>query len=371
VATAKLVVDGDGKAWCDIKQYLQSFIKNDQINFNGEFWNPLNDLSFYVNYQVKVAESLGGTEYSDSVRYAFNGQLNFIDFVEYDENNYTTNDDASKFLTNSPRSLYTDFQRTNFLSYLDGANPATKVRIFTYENNNTSPSNVYEKDVDDLTAKGGIISLNETILGFTFLTWENVNENWEDLTESTWESIGSGIINPFVTKLEVYLIDADDNQVSESFYFLKKNYCSKYPKTNVYWQNPLGGFDSFTFNMVKKKKYAIERKAINSYPYTFGASSYSQHNGNILNQANADYFTNYTETVILNSDLLTDAEHAWMFDLIRSHYIYVETLINGVTYYVPASVKETNYEPKIKLVDGLLNVTIELEFGYDNIRITR
>ncbi len=49
VARIKLVVNDDGFAYCDIKQFLQSFIKNDQIHFDNVLWKALNDLSYFVN----------------------------------------------------------------------------------------------------------------------------------------------------------------------------------------------------------------------------------------------------------------------------------------------------------------------------------
>lgn len=371
VARTKLVVDASGYAYCDIKQFLQSFTQSNQLFFEtGEFWNPLTDLSYYVNYQVKCVESIGGTEYADSARYAFNGQISFIDFVEYD-NQYATLNDTSKFLTNSPRVLKTDFIRTNFLSYIENGGDADAIRIFTYESNATTPTNVYEYSIGDPASLAGIIAISKDAFGEAPVLWEDVSELWENLSPQTWDEIGGQLINPDVTRIDLYLIDADGDQITEMFTFLYDDYCSKYEKTNVYWQNSLGGFDSYTFNLVKRKRYNIERKAIQSYPYTFSNTGYSQANGSIFNAANQDYFTNYTEGVVLNSNLLTDAEHQWMFELIKSHYIYVEQDINGVTYRVPAIIKNTNYEPKLTKVDGLQNLTIELEYGYDNIRITR
>ena len=376
VARVKLVVDGSGYAYCDIKQFLQSFTKSNQLFFEtGEFFRPLTDLSYYVNYQVKCVETIGGTEYTDLARYAFNGQISFIDFVEYNQQ-YSTLGDTSKFLTNSPRVLKTDFNRTNFLSYIEnGASPslqlAKAIRIFTYESNATTPTNVYEYDIDATLCIAGIIAISRDAFGEAPVLWENVNEQWENLSPQTWDEIGGQLINPDVTRLDLYLIDADGDQITEMFTFLYDDYCSKYEKTNVYWQNSLGGFDSYTFNLVKRKRYNIERKAIQSYPYTFSNTGYSQATNSLFNAANQDYFTNYTEGVVLNSNLLTDAEHQWMFELIKSHYIYVEQNINGVTYRVPAIIKNTNYEPKLTKVDGLQNLTIELEYGYDNIRITR
>jgi hypothetical protein len=60
-----------------------------------------------------------------------------------------------------------------------------------------------------------------------------------------------------------------------------------------------------------------------------------------------------------------------MWELVKAHSIYVEQVINEVTYYIPTTIKATNYEPKIRIVDGLQNITIELEYGYDNIKITK
>lgn len=371
VARVKLVVNDDGYAYCDIRQFLQSFIKNDQLYFDNEvFWKALTDLSYFVNYQVKCVETIGGTVYADTARYAFNGQIPFIDFVEY-SNQYATLGDTSKFLTYSPRVLKTDFNRTNFLSYIQNGGDVAGIRIFTYESNATLPTNVYEYDIADPSSLAGIIAISKQSFGVEPVLWENVNENWEDLSTQTWDEIGGSLINPDVTRLDIYLIDALGEQITETFTYLLDDYCSKYEKTNVYWQNSLGGFDSFTFNMVKRKRYNIERKSIQSYPYNFTNTGYSQHTGNVFNSANQDYFTNYTEGVVLNSDLLTDEEHAWMWELVKSHYIYVEQVINGVTYYVPSIIKQTNYEPKKRKSDGLQNISIELEYGYDNIRITR
>ena len=371
VARIKLVVNNGGFAYCDIKQFLQSFIKNDQMYFDNTFWKALTNLSYYVGYQVKCVESIGGTSYNDTVKYAFNGQLPFVDFVEYDEQYNTGLAPLGKFLTNSPRVLKTDFLRTNFLSYIDGSPVAVKIRLRTYESGATIPTHVYELDISDLSALAGIIAINKESIGDEIVFWEDVSELWEELSPQTWDEIGGYIINPNVTQIDICLIDNEGDEVTERFYYQLEDYCSKYPKTNVYWQNSLGGFDSYTFNMVKKKRYNIDKKSIQSNPYAFTNTGYSQHTNNIFNLSNQNYFSNYTEGVVLNSDLLTNDEHTWMWELVKAHSIYVEQVINGSTYYVPATIKATSYEPKIKMVDGLQNITIELEYSYDNIKITK
>lgn len=371
VATVKLVVNSGGYAYCDIRQFLQSFTKNDQIYFNDTFWSALTDQSYYVGYQVKMYETLGGTSYDDTARYAFNGQIPFIDFVEYDQQYNTELSPVGKFLTYSPRTLKTDFLRTNFLSYINGTEPATKIRLRTYESGATTPTRVYELDIDNLTALAGIIAISKESIGGDLVLWEDVSDLWENLSTQTWDEIGGYLINPDVTQIDICLLNADLDIVSEIFTYQYYDYCSKYQKTNVYWQNSLGGFDSYTFNMVKRKRYDIDRKSIQSYPYEFNNTGYSQHTNNIFNLSSQNYFSNYTEGISLNSDILTNEDHAWMWELIKAHSIYVEQVINGVTYYIPATIKATNYEPKDVKVDGLQNITVELAFGYDNIKITK
>ena len=371
VGRVKLVVNDNGFAYCDVKQFLNSFLKNDQMFFEFDvFWKALNDESYYINYQVKCVETVLGTSYDDTVRYAFNGQVSFIDFVEFSQPRYTTTDDQTKFLTSSPRTLTTDFERTNFLSYIDGVNPATKIRLKLYESSATIPTGVYEFVIPDESALAGIIAISRASFGADFVYWEDVSEAWETVA-STWETIGGYLINPFVTGAEITLLDAEGAEVSETFKFIYNDYCSKYDKTNIYWQNSLGGFDSYTFNKVKRKRYNLERKSIQTYPYNFTPTGYSQHTNNMFNLSNQNYFTNYTEGLVLNSDLLTDIEHEWFWELIKAHSIYVEEEINGVIYYVPATIKDTNYEPKQHIVDGLQNVQIELQYSYDNIKITK
>jgi hypothetical protein len=318
-----------------------------------------------------MVETIGGTSYNDTVRYAFNGQMPFTSFVEYSQDYNTSISQPAKFLTNSPRVLKTDFARTNFLSYLDGVQPATTIRLRTYESGASAPTQVFQKPVTDFSALGGIIALNTSNVDVELATWNNVSSLWSGLSTQTWNTLGSVIINPNVTSIDICLLENSGTIVSEIFRFDKEEYCTKYQRTNVYWQNSLGGFDSYTFNMVKKTKYDIERKSIQSNPYKFTNTGYSQHTNRVFNLANQNYFSNYTEGVILNSDLLTDAEHIWMWELVKAHSIYVEQVIDGVTYYVPATIKATNYEIKQTKVDGIQGLTIELEYSYDNIKITK
>lgn len=371
VARIKLVVNAQGFAYCDVKQFLQSFVRNNQIHFDNVLWKALTNQSYFVSYQVRMVETIGGTSYNDTTRYAFNGQMPFTSFVEYTQDYNTNTSPLGKFLTNSPRVLKTDFARTNFLSYIDGASPATAIRLRTYESGASAPTQVFEKPVTDLTALAGIIALNATNIGVELATWNNVSSTYNGLSAQTWNTIGTIIINPNVTSIDICLINASSVIVSETFRFNLEEYCTKYQRTNIYWQNSLGGFDSFTFNMVKKTKYEIERKSIQSNPYVFTNSGYSQHTNRVFNLANQNYFSNYTEGVILNTDLLTDAEHIWMWELVKAHIIYVEQVIDGVTYYVPATIKATNYEVKQTKVDGIQGLTIELEYSYDNIKITK
>ena len=371
IGRVKLVVNSEGFAYCDIKQFLISFVKNQQLFFEPDvFWKALNDEDFYINYQVKAVETIGGTSYDDSVRYAFNGQISFTDFVQFNQAKWTTTNDTTKFLTNSPRILQTDFDRSNFLSYIDGVNPATKIRLKLFESSATIPTAVYEFTIPDTSALAGIIAISREAFGGAFVYWEDVSEAWETV-DSEWETVGGYLINAFVTAAEITLLDAEGNEVSETFKYVYNDFCTKYENTNVYWQNSLGGFDNYTFNKVKKKRYNIERKSIQSYPYSFTSTGYSQHTNNLFNLSNQNYFTNYTDGLVLNSDLLTDAEHEWMFELIKAHSVYVEQEIDGVTYYIPATIKDTNYEPKQHKVDGLQNVQIELQFSYDNIKLTK
>ena len=61
----------------------------------------------------------------------------------------------------------------------------------------------------------------------------------------------------------------------------------------------------------------------------------------------------------MNSDWLTDVDYQWLSELVLSPDVYVED--EGELY--PVTITGTNYEFKEHIVDGLINLMVDVEFG--------
>jgi hypothetical protein len=67
----------------------------------------------------------------------------------------------------------------------------------------------------------------------------------------------------------------------------------------------------------------------------------------------------FREKLRLNTDWLSDAEYQWLAQLATSAEVYIED--EGELY--PVVMTANNYEFKEHIVDGLINLMIEVDFG--------
>lgn len=134
-----------------------------------------------------------------------------------------------------------------------------------------------------------------------------------------------------------------------------------YTPYTVHFLNQAGGFESKIFSKVSHRTIDIARKDYGKLPYTVntaGIPSYKSSNG-VYNEGRSTYSVQYKEKMILNTDLLSDAEYAWLEDLILSPMVYLE----DAGYYYPVVITDNNYEPKKVINDDLTNLVINIEFG--------
>lgn len=128
----------------------------------------------------------------------------------------------------------------------------------------------------------------------------------------------------------------------------------------VHFLNKWGGWESMLFNKVSKKKYATEKKSFQQLPYRVsdsGTVSYST--GNTMHRQKAVFGVQFTERLRISTDWLTDAEYQWLAQLVTSPMIYLEDA--GTLY--PVLIENSDYEFKENIVDGLANLTLDIDFG--------
>jgi hypothetical protein len=130
--------------------------------------------------------------------------------------------------------------------------------------------------------------------------------------------------------------------------------CSKYSPTRLHWLNPFGGFDAFTFKMKSHEEDKVERASFRQQVNTLSGGSYGYTRDTF---GMVDYHTTRQSELILNSDLLTDAEHnTLMRDLTSSPVIFIEdgnafTAVNG---------KDTTFTTKRGVQDGTFHMEVRI-----------
>jgi len=149
-----------------------------------------------------------------------------------------------------------------------------------------------------------------------------------------------------------------------SFYVYRHQKCDKYSKWQLFWLNPHGGYDNFTFDRKMDINYKIERTTYKQRIPKGGQTSFDSYFGgeNIFN-------IDSTEEITLRTNLLTQKESQLMIQLVNSPKVFVlkeyqyddsdptnlykygvPVIItsNEIKYENKANDKEVFYEIKIK-----------------------
>lgn len=164
------------------------------------------------------------------------------------------------------------------------------------------------------------------------------------------------------TYIEYYTVEfSTTNIVDDSIYRFNLTCEAKYEVFTVHFQNRFGGFESKDFSKVSRRKIDIEKSDFGSSAYLIGALGQPEYYNaqKVYRETRKNYAGAWKEKMVLNTDILTDAEYEWLEDLILSPIAYVEI----GDYFYPITNTESNYEPKKAINDDLTNLTINIEYG--------
>lgn len=250
----------------------------------------------------------------------WNAALAPLDFLSYDEDNYLMSTSASgtaSFLTNN-LSKRLPIDAKAWLYFLHGSNVASVDVAF-------SPSG------------SASISVPSGTLGRV--------------------PIGSNIPGGIPVGTTSYTCtpkNSGGNQVGKAYTIQIDTRCSKYPTTDLYFLNRLGGVDTMRFDMLKRTNFDIERKTYKANPFTLDnvAVSYTY---DTAAHSNSDFFTQANERLTLNSNLITEAEAEWLKELLMSPRVW---MYDGTLKAV--NIQTSQYEQKTHLVDKVFNLTLEV-----------
>lgn len=164
----------------------------------------------------------------------------------------------------------------------------------------------------------------------------------------------AGLINAVTTHYTV--------QVNSGIIYTFKFTCEAiYSSYALHFLNKLGGFESRNFSKVSRKTIQITKTDFGKLPYQVDASGnvYYWNANNVYNETRSTFASEYKEKMVLNTDNLTDAEYAWLDELVLSPLVFIE--LGG--YFVPCVITATDYEYRKIVNDKLTNLTVTIEFG--------
>lgn len=155
-----------------------------------------------------------------------------------------------------------------------------------------------------------------------------------------------------------------DNAAYATKTFNVDDSCGKYTKYRLHWLNRLGGYDSYTFDLVSRNNIDIEKKTFKKQLggltiQNSGAASFSYQNSD---RQDSQYYTKFKNRTLITSDWLSNAESDWLSELMTSPSVFWE---RGSQDFVAININAATYEIKNNKVDKIFNHTLEFSLSFD------
>jgi hypothetical protein len=127
--------------------------------------------------------------------------------------------------------------------------------------------------------------------------------------------------------------------------------CERFNSIPVHFQNKYGGIDSYTFTLKNRKRANINRQTFGYNSDVYATTTYDK-----VWSGEFDY------VYALTSDWLTDAESAWLIEMVRSGQVWLE--LDG--QLVEAIVNANTYQFTTRRNDRLTQLQVEVAVAYKN-----
>lgn len=336
-----------GTVQINIGDVVKNYVTYDFGSFNNS--NLVKCNNSVAKYWIELGEIYDNasgvpTIYANQAQYGTSGSPKFgsnaiFDFLDWSKTAFN----SGKLLSTSNQvslndNSYTEKIRANqqrFLTFFDLSSQIFNAEITIVSN---TGANLFTNSYSSFTPASGIVSLN-------------VGNSFIDLMSA------SGFINnPNAAYYEVKLFDNADDLLFTKRFDIDQS-CSKYEIFRLHWLNSLGGFDAFNFNMVSREEIEIDRRQFKKIQ-RLGYST--------TDRLKTNYYTKFSERVVLNSDLLSDLEYAALEQLILSPVVFLET---SVSTYVPVNITATNYvKRKYEQNREIPQMELTIEYTFDNYR---
>lgn len=332
-----------GEGVFDASRIIEASVTHDiDLNY-GALGFSANNNSFKKFY-ISFGEEYGSTvtlypdlETSDDI-YAFNGAIDYFDFVDYDKDDYLLSSSSKKFLTNSPAQNIRTTERAWVYSVCDVPSNYTHINIRVFDSAGTVLTTInFGNSITLATDK--------------FIRWM--------LDMPVLDALYPGY---FIdgNYIEVYAVNGLTT-ISESKRFYITDECTKYDIYRLHFLNKLGGVDSFSFTLVSKKETSIKKS---KYKRTLGTLTGGQYLYSKSDRSEHTLSTASDDTISIKSNWINEDQSIWLKELVESPIVFQE--VNGEL--IPITINDTRYETKKVINDKLFNLSLSFNYSVTNYR---
>ena len=330
--------------------YISQSINFDQITVTNSSESIL-ALVIECREEYGTTPAPGSILATTSTVYCWNAVLSYPNYVNYDITQFrqmTNQIDVSLLLSDNTVNKIKLTEKA-FISVMVGeAGAVNEIGVFAYNSSGTLIKSTYilnpfynvtNTASRFITLPAGPVNLNQIL-----------NANLNATTQN------QGVIIPSTTAY--YEIRTYGNLSASKIYrYNITEVCSKFTPVRLHFLNRLGGYDSFTFDLLNTFTSNIERKEYRQNLGGFVGSTYSY---DIKDRSATIFDTQIKTTQVLNSNWITDTEAGWLEQLLTSPDVYTEV----GTQLQAVNITDTSYTQKRTVNDQLFNLTVTIEKSF-------
>jgi len=145
-----------------------------------------------------------------------------------------------------------------------------------------------------------------------------------------------------------------EDEVTEAHSFQMKTEC-RFDVVNCFFKNKFGFWQSIPFSKSSKRNIDVDSEDYSPIVSNFGSYSLQSHN-------KKQYLFNGKERITVNTDFISENYNALFQELLLSEFVYIQQN-DGIFY--PVNLIKKTFEKKTKLVNKLIQYSMDFEFSYN------
>ena len=343
------VIFGSAYGVFNVQRILEAYINYD-FDILDTCDSTCPEQNSVFKYEVEFGEDISGTEtlnITSISQWVWGAAMTRRNFATFSSGEWVIKPgNTAQFLTNR-RGKNIRATQSDWLYYLHYYNPLPYYVDFArYKSYNAAGSLLKTTDVQIVTDPIGpdIYAIGKVPSGRNI-----ANIDAGEILAGTMP-----IIHAAAAYYTISIYDNSNVLSTEEYRIDLVDSCTQFRDIDIYYLNPMGGFDSFQFDLYNTSTFSPNRKTMKRNVYELTGTNYEY---NLTKHSKVNYETTEKKTSVLNSDWLSVLEVEAMHELISSPIVFMR---DGADY-IPVNV--INSEWKQDSYEALVSCELTIEFA--------